>query len=96
MAGRFVPAGDLDEILASLPGVEAEQLDVAQEIADGTRANAVDHQYGDSVEVHTDGESVQVTTDYSFAHLDEWGSANNPPSAAMRNAASDAGRFVEE
>ena len=38
-----------------------------------------------------DGPNVEFGTKFSFAHLDEWGSVNNPVYGSMRKAISRAG-----
>lgn len=68
----------------------------AQAVATITRRNAVDHLYAESVTTADRPEGVvRVGTDYSFAHLDEFGSVNNPPSAAMRRAVQAVGLKME-
>lgn len=63
----------------------------AQAIAVGTRRNALDHEYADSVTTRDLVDGTRVGTDNPFAHLDEWGSVNNPPTGAMRRAVQSAG-----
>lgn len=70
--------------------------ETAEKIAQGTARRAKDHEYRDSVTVVRMKRMARTTTDNSFAHLDEWGSLNNPPTGAMRSAAAEAGRFVPE
>ncbi len=92
MASGFVPSAVFEaELVAELHPVLEE---LGGQIAEGTAARAKDPDYADSVEVVDDGDGVYVRTLYSFAHLDEWGSSNNPPTAAMRTSAAEAGRFV--
>lgn len=72
---------------------------VGKAIAEQTAANALDSDYKRSVAtaVREDaGEIVcRVGTDDPFAHLDEWGSINNPPTGAMRRAVESLGLEAE-
>jgi len=77
---------------AASPGVAA----AAQRIAAGTRTRALASSYRESVETSLTADGAWVGTDDPFAHLDEWGSINNPPTGAMRSAAAEAGRFVPD
>lgn len=43
------------------------------------------------VEGSSSGPSVRAGTDFPFAHIDEWGSVNNPPYGSMRRAVGRAG-----
>lgn len=71
-------------------------MDAAELIAQATARRAKDHDYRDSIVVEATPNGARVTSDYSFAHLDEYGSINNPPTAAMRSSAAEAGRFEPE
>lgn len=92
MATRWVPARNIGDLVADLPEVRAEVLRIAARVAKDTARLAADHRYRPVVAV-VDG-TVRVTTSYAFAHLDEFGSVNNPPTAAMRRAAQRHGRLV--
>lgn len=100
MAARWIPAPNLGGLIEGLDGVQAELEKRGQQVADETEVNSLMAQgqpgrYGD-IEVSHDGTTVTVAATGSFAHLDEWGSVNNSPTAAMRRAAEAAGRFKEE
>lgn len=94
MVGRFEMNESIGETVAQM--AQPDVLNVAEEIAVGTAAKAADPDYAGTVTVEATDDGAWVGTDHPFAHLDEWGSVNNPPTAAMRSAAAAAGRFVEE
>lgn len=90
----WVPARNIDQLVEELPGVRAELLQRAATVARGTAQLSKDHKVRPVVAV-VDG-TVRVTTRYSFAHLDEYGSIHNPPTAALRRSASRNGRWVPD
>lgn len=105
MAGRFRPAANLDEILAKvvdeLPEVDDALDAAANRIARGAVANSAMAQkypgrYGPVEVSDLGGRRRRVAAKGPLAHLDEWGSANNPPRASMRRAAEAEGRFTPE
>jgi hypothetical protein len=63
----------------------------ANEIARRTRQNARFSSYKRAVKVKRKTDGVAVFSDSPFSHLDEWGSVNNSPSAAMRRAVDSVG-----
>lgn len=69
-------------------------LEVAQAIAADTAQRAKDHLYAEDVHAVATPTGAKALTNYEQADLDEFGSINNPPTAAMRSAAADHGRFV--
>ncbi len=81
---------------AAEEAVVDDLVEAAEAIARGTARRAKDHEYSDSVRSERMARSARTTTDNPFAHLDEWGSANNPPTGAMRGAAAEVGRFEPE
>lgn len=87
------------EALAGLvrdPKVKAALTDAAQQVADLTVGNARIRRYGPACEVEDTQDGVRVWRTEPFASIDEWGSKNGPPSAAMRRAVQQAGlRFNE-
>ena len=67
---------------------------VGVEVATRTKANAVDGDYKKTVRYSlsmSQNDGVLIYTKNPFAHLDEYGSANNSPSAAMRRAVESVG-----
>lgn len=80
--------------------IDLRQVDIAAEpalfaiaegIAEVTSQRAKDHEYAESVHAVLIPGGARVKTDNSFAHLDEFGSINNPPTGAMRSAADEVG-----
>jgi len=95
---RFVPAPNLDAEIRRL--TQDVLLDRANRIAAATRATAkmarsYPGRYG-AITVSAAKAGATVAAQGSLAHLDEWGSINNSPTAAMRRAAEREGRFREE
>lgn len=86
MATRFRPNPRFQAEARAEGWPAAATLPAAEQIRTQARANARDSDYGDSLEVVRTPDGAQVTTDYPFAHLDEWGSVKNPPTAALRRA----------
>lgn len=92
---------EIDAAAVEEAGREAARvpvLIVAERVRAGTEAGRAMrnvNKYGAITVVETDDGAV-VSADGPFAHLDEWGSVNNPPTAAMRRAAASAGSRFEE
>lgn len=87
MAGRgFVPVKDIRKVVATTPAVRRQLESTAEKIARDTTALARDRLYKAHAAISRG--QVRVLTKYPFAHLDEFGSVNNPPTGAMRRAAS--------
>jgi hypothetical protein len=101
MAARFIPVAGLRGLVQDLAKVGEALQDRAEKIAGETletspMAQKYPNRYG-KVEVSTPRPGARrVAAQGPMAHLDEFGSANNPPHAAMRRAAERHGRFVEE
>lgn len=85
--------------LAKSPEWEAHATKAANQIKAATASNASDPEYGKSLDVdsRTEGDEIVVRcgTDHPFAHLDEWGSINNPATGAMRRAVEGLGMEAE-
>lgn len=95
----FVPAPNLNGVIKSLPGVRVELMRRARRIAEGAKtaakmARSWPGRYG-AITAEPTAEGATAAAQGSLAHLDEWGSANNSPTAAMRRAAETEGRFRE-
>lgn len=71
-------------------------LEVGEDIARSTARRAKDHEYIDSLTVVPIPLGARVLSDYWGAHFDEFGTVNNPPTAAMRSSAAEAGRYEPE
>lgn len=82
----------IDPVLVA-EAVQDQVVAVAQVVAEATASRAKDHLYARSVRVVETAEGARVTSFYPFAHLDEFGSINNSPTAAMRSSAAEHGRF---
>lgn len=97
-ASRFVYNPGCETAVKAMPGVTAGLLDAGTAVQGGTVANAAMAGSGGrynpvTVEASGPGE-VTVGTGAPFAHIDEFGSVNSGPTAAMRRAAeSVGGRF---
>lgn len=94
---QFVPVANLEELVESLPEVMAVVDKTADRIAARTRRGSKMNRkyparYGPVV-VTSEGRTRTVAAQGPLAHLDEWGSVNNPPRATMRRAAAAEGRF---
>lgn len=87
----------MDRVIANKVALAAsvgEIAGIAELVAQGTARRCKDSDYRNSIVVKPTALGARVGTDNSFAHLDEWGSVNNPPTGAMRSAAAEIGRFV--
>lgn len=84
--------------LGRTEGVKGKLREKAQEVADATEQNARIRRYNPTCEVldSEDGKGVTVWRTEPFASLDEWGSKNGPPSAALRRAVQQAGLKFKE
>jgi hypothetical protein len=51
---------------------------------------------GEQINIETDAEGVHLVNKASGAHLDEWGSAKNPPYAPLRRGTRAAGHRLDE
>ena len=92
---RFVPAPNLDDILAD--ATKHDRAEVAVEIRDLTGEN-VDTDtgaYRDSLRVFDDDRGVGTETTDFAGHIIEWGSRFVDPQAPMRRAADTVGKFEE-
>lgn len=95
----FVPNPDfLSELQA-----DPEYVEALTEVADDIRAEALQIKHRimsrrgfEGVMTVVDGSEVYVTNTDHGAHLDEWGSVNNPPYAPMRTAVNAAGFRLKE
>lgn len=80
--------------------IEKELLSIAEGIADVASQRYAQRELrpGGKGAPHAEVRDgvVVVTTDWSFAHIDEWGGPDvrSVPTAAMRSAAAEAGRFI--
>jgi secreted PhoX family phosphatase len=104
MPRAFIPSTDFaaeansdDEIRENLRGVAQEVADDATRNAEAVGAPWMPRPGHELVEVteDEDGDVFVVNTDYG-AHLQEFGSVNNPVHAPLRRAAIDRGLEVDE
>lgn len=71
--------------------------EVGHKVADRVRAHDVMRTKNkDKIVVVADGDDVLVGNTDHGAHLDEWGSVNNPPSAPLRTSVRAAGLRLDE
>ncbi len=93
--GRFKPNPRFEEELRREPGVRALLKSAAEQTV--ARASGEAHRkFSSGFYVDDDGETVTAGTTNPFFHLEEWGSANNPPRATLRKAARATGARLEE
>lgn len=91
---RFVPIPGAIQKLMRGPEATAHMALVARGIAAEVRAAAPRHTGDYERSIQTDGDVVY--SDDPFAHLIEWGSANNPPYAPLRRGTLAAGLRLDE
>lgn len=97
MTGRV----EIDAAAVEQAGRDAARVPVmavAERVRAGTEAGKAmrnPNKYG-AIAVSESDDGAVVSADGPFAHLDEWGSVNNPPTAAMRRAAASTGARFEE
>lgn len=90
---RFVPSADMQEV------VEAASIEGRLEVAEQVVERAALHSrystgaYRKSLQAVEDDGDVRAESSDPFAHLNEWGSINNPAYAPLRSAGADVGRF---
>lgn len=84
--------GEQDEYRAALQ----EQAEGAKSEIEAIAPRGETGDYSRSIIVVDDGHSVTVGSADPFAHLVEWGSANNPPYAPLRRGTRAAGLRLEE
>jgi len=78
------------------PAALVEQAEAAKSAIESVAPVGSTGDYADSIEVVQEGEIVTVGSMDPFAHLVEWGSANNPPYAPLRRGVLGAGLRFEE
>lgn len=94
----FIPnPGFLDELREELSfkgrmrlAAEAVKANAQQ------RAHRIMPRNPEAIEVQEDDEELRVANTDHGGHLEEWGSANNPPYAPLRTGARAAGLRLEE
>ena len=95
----YLPDPDFQGKLEQTDEYKAGLTAIAQDIRG--RAHYVTRQFmpnkdTSDIVVATDGDEVYVSNTDHGAHLDEWGSVNNPAYAPMRTAVRAAGLRLEE
>ena len=99
MPNVFRPNPNLERDLSADDEFQSGLAEAAKPIAAAANrlANRVmPSQRGPGIEVQRDGREVYVVNTDHGAHLDEWGSINNPPNAPLRRGAREAGARVRE
>lgn len=95
---RFRYRSEVEKELAKDPGIRRELKKRADRIVEDTRTHArmaaVGHRY-EPLDAKPTEKGMRVAAHGPFAAIDEWGSVNSAPTAAMRRAAARAGRFEE-
>lgn len=94
MRRGFRPNPRLAEQLKATPEYQAAMAATAQRVA-GMARDSAPHQTGRYAGSVTTQDNVVGSTD-PFAHLVEFGSANNPPYAPLRRAVRAAGLRLDE
>ncbi len=96
---KFVPDPSFDEKLQSDPMYRAALKAAAEPAAAAARNTAhaiMPSKRGRDITVVVDGKRVLVSNPDHGAHLDEWGSKNNPPYAPLRRGVRAAGLKFKE
>lgn len=95
MAGTFEPAGDLEEQVREL--VAPFVMEKADEIAGTASANVTfPGSRSGPAEASPSDKGATVALTGPFAHLEEWGSINNGPTAPLRRAVEASGLEFHE
>lgn len=100
MGARYRQAPRAKQTVERLPKVQRQLQAVGREIADRTVVNSDmaagygqrGSRYGEIL-VRPTKKGARVAAQGPFAHLDEFGSINNEPTAAMRRAAESVGKL---
>lgn len=103
---KFTPNPEQLAELAKQPAVREAMMAKAQEVADLCVENSRFRRYNPTCKVDSGqrdasgrfvtGGTLKVIRTEPFASIDEWGSKNGPPSAALRRAVQTAGLRFEE
>lgn len=94
MKAKMNPAGIA--ALAKGDDVKAKLKTVAKSVARDTERNARITRYKPRCKITDTDDGVRVSRVEPFAAIDEFGTVNNPPSAALRRAAQGQGLKVNE
>lgn len=93
----FKPNPRFLEELQADPGPRRQLVKAAGKVARRVREHTIMRRKGaSSVAVEVDGDEVRVANNDHGAHLDEWGSVNNPPYAPLRTAVRAEGLRLHE
>jgi hypothetical protein len=101
MASKFTPNPNLAAELGATPGMTAVMKQTADAIIGTAAGISSSRRFSRTLEVldvsvGENGTVMTVGTRWSFGHLIEWGSINNPPQAPLRKAVSSLGLKFEE
>lgn len=97
---KWIPAGPLAQVLRGeglvTPALKAAAEKVGRRTKAHRRMQSSPEKYGELVVTEEDDGTVTLAATGPLAHLEEWGSVNNPAYASMRRAVASEGYDFKE
>jgi hypothetical protein len=94
---RFQPNTDFElQLQAQMKGTLIKAANGVRRRAEGAKHSIMPSSRSGSVVVEVDGDEVRVVNTDHGAHLDEYGSAKNPPYSPLRRSVRAAGLRLDE